>query len=535
MITEPNLRTDLTDLFLNKYKHAKRKEKNKNKQSNDNNDNNNNNKIVTTNIKDKIKPLSKIPIKIQTKTNKIRSKKHKYKRGPMGPMGPQGMSNLTEIFASGETYNLPQSTYPQVLEIIKTSPSTWSSFANMGLNGIVNCIVELGDVFYVGGTFSQTADGSVTNLNNIAKYDPSGNNGNGLWSPLAKSGLNGEVKSICFVDNVLYVGGQFSQTVDDPVTSPTILNNIAKYNPSGNSQWSTLANNGLNGTVNCIINVTKNFENFLYVGGNFSETADGEVLNLNYIANYDSNGNGLWTSIGSNLGDYVNCICYDGNNLLYVGGEFDNRIVLYNIDTTTWSLLASSGLNGQVLTIVINNNGVLYVGGFFSDVYGQDRHFLNHIASYDPLESGQWSPLANNGLNNLVRTIAIDITGLLWVGGDFDSTYDSLIEDLNLITTYNTNTNNWLSLTNKGLLNESGGGSISGIRAILPTSNIVYIGGENIHKTGDLLFGNFSNIVSYNTSKILNITSNGDIITTFGLYGQSVKVFYYNDNWSIMI
>ena len=109
------------------------------------------------------------------------------------------------------------------------------------------------------------------------------------------------------------------------------------------------------------------------------------------------------------------------------------------------------------------------------------------------------------------------------------------IEDLNLITTYDTNTNDWLPLTNKGLLNESGGGSYSNIRAILQVSGIVYIGGEKIRKTADLLFGNFNNIVSYNTSEILSITSNSDIMTSLGLYGQSVKVFYYNHNWSIMI
>jgi hypothetical protein len=143
--------------------------------------------------------------------------------------------------------------------------------------------------------------------------------------------------------------------------------------------------------------------------------------------------------------------------------------------------------------------------------------------------------LANDGLNNIVRILLVSSNGILWVGGDFSSTYDSIIEDLNLITTYDTNTNDWLPLTNKGLLNERGGGSYSNIRAILQVSGIVYIGGEKIRKTADLLFGNFNNIVSYNTSEILSITSNSDIMTSLGLYGQSVKVFYYNHNWSIMI
>jgi hypothetical protein len=46
---------------------------------------------------------------------------------------------------------------------------TWSALANSGLNDPVWSMAVIGTDLYVGGDFSQTADGAVTNLNRIAR------------------------------------------------------------------------------------------------------------------------------------------------------------------------------------------------------------------------------------------------------------------------------------------------------------------------------------------------------------------------------
>ena len=78
-----------------------------------------------------------------------------------------------------------------------------------------------GSILYVGGQFSQTADGAVTSLNNIAKFDGAN------WSALPNHGLNNDVYALAQSGTTLYAGGQFSQTADGTVTN---LNNIARLN-----------------------------------------------------------------------------------------------------------------------------------------------------------------------------------------------------------------------------------------------------------------------------------------------------------------
>ena len=78
-----------------------------------------------------------------------------------------------------------------------------------------------GSDLYVGGSFTQSADGSVMNLNKIAKYS-----GGGTWSVPANNGLNGYVKALAVMGSDLCVGGTFiTQTADGTVTN---LNNIAR-------------------------------------------------------------------------------------------------------------------------------------------------------------------------------------------------------------------------------------------------------------------------------------------------------------------
>jgi len=529
MNAESNLETDLTDIFLKKYKNKKYAEKGK--YTNEEKIKNFTDKNKDSKSKSKV---TKVPTKIPTKTHKTRSKKHKCKIGPMGPMGPRGASNLTEIFVNASTYSLPYPTNNQVLEIIKTSSSTWSGFNNFGLDGFVTCIVEFQSVLYVGGNFRKTADGSVTNLNNIAKYDPNASNGKGQWYPLANDGLNGVVNCIHILNNVLYVGGEFNATSDNSLTT---LNHIAKYDPnanSGNGQWYALAHDGLNNIVNSIINVN----DILYVGGKFDKSSDQSVSNLNCVAKYDTTNSGSWSTTNCQLdsdNDYVNTLCYDSvNTLLYAGGEFSvngsYNIIKYN--GTAWSSLANGGLYGQVICIALSS-GNLFVGGYFSKTYDPPIQ-LNHIARY---YNESWHSLANNGLNNIVRTIVpVANSNTIWIGGDFSSTYDySTLINLNLIAKYNTNDDSWVSPANQGILNETGGGSYSNVRAVLPISNIVYIGGEIIHKTADLLFKNFNDIVQYNTSNVLTVNYNNTPLTTLGLFGESVKLFSNNGTWNIIL
>ena len=103
------------------------------------------------------------------------------------------------------------------------------------------------------------------------------------------------------------------------------------------------------------------------------------------------------------------------------------------------------------------------------------------------------------------------------------------------MATYNTNNGTWNALINEGLYNTNDEAQVNTI--LIADSDEIFIGGTIIYKTGDSQLAGFNNIVSYNQNNppyILSIMSNNNTLTTLGLYGESVKVFYYNNMWSIM-
>jgi hypothetical protein len=100
-----------------------------------------------------------------------------------------------------------------------------TALPNNGLNGEVNALLFSGSDLYVGGAFTQTADGAVTNLNNIARFS------GGVWSALPNNGLNTTVNALAVSGSDLYVGGNFGQTADAAVHN---LNFIAKLSSGFN-------------------------------------------------------------------------------------------------------------------------------------------------------------------------------------------------------------------------------------------------------------------------------------------------------------
>lgn len=419
-----------------------------------------------------------------------------------------------EMYVGGE-YNFEVSSgAPTNLNSIaryNLNTNTWSSLTGNGLNGPVNDLLISGNTLFVAGTFSETYDSSIMNINCLARYDMVAN----TWSPLAHNGLNGTVNVVVMVGDELYVGGFFGTTADSMIPN---LNNIARYNLTTNI-WFSLTGNGLNSSVNSLAVSGSN----IFVGGTFTQTANGIVTNLNKIAIYNTSsswsaltGNGLdqyvttmtisgeavyigggftqifnapsgnlngfaryllpgsfsalnnkdligneWSSPGFQSGKALNfsasALAADANGFIYAGGAFTrtadgsvtnlNRIARYNPATKTWSALANDGLNGLVSALAIDGDN-LYVGGSFTRS-GDSSIILNRVARYN-LTTGTWSPLSNNGLNGTVYSLSIS-GGNLYVGGDFSRTANNVVLNLNRVARYNTSADVWSSLRNNGL------------------------------------------------------------------------------------
>ncbi len=288
------------------------------------------------------------------------------------------------------------------------------------LNGIVNAIAaDASGNIYTGGEFTKTAD-ETTNLNFIARYDPA----TSTWSPLAGNGLNGQVHALAISGDNLYVGGSFTGTFDGTMTN---LNNIARYNLTTNT-WSSLTDDGLDLAVNALAISG----NTLFVGGDFTQTFNGATVDLNHIARYDTAANVWSAISFTGLNNTVNALLILGDDLYGGGSFSGTNTVLlsrigrYNIPTDTWFQLADEGLNAPVNSLGLHDN-FLYVNGTFTGTYGGGTS-LDRLARYDPVNN-QWSAVTG-GADLYASAVAgkkmLRVGNDLYIAGSFTSIGDTV-------------------------------------------------------------------------------------------------------------
>ncbi len=364
----------------------------------------------------------------------------------------------TDIYAGGEFIQTADGSVTGLNRIAKWNGTSWSALGaglDVELYRAVNALSSSGTDLYAGGSFSQTGDGSIVGLNNIAKWDGSswsilGTRGKGLFLP------NSSVNSMVVSNGILYIGGSFTQTADGSVT----LNRIATWD---GSNWSTLGS-GLNRIVRSLTFIGTD----LYVGGDFTQTADGSVTGLNRVAKWDGSN---WSAVGNGLNASVNALTTLGSDL-YAGGNFtlsgDGSVSLNRIakwDGSSWAAVGA-GLNSSVYAMTVISSD-LYVAGFFVQTADGSVTGLNRIAKWD---GSNWTAVGL-GFNDLVWSLTT-IGSDLYAGGRFTQSGDGLLE-LDYIAKWDGS--NWATV---------GPGFNSDVQAMTTIGNDIYAGG-NFTETGD--------------------------------------------------
>lgn len=335
--------------------------------------------------------------------------------------------------------------------IARLHNNNWTSLERNGLDDDVREIANLGGDLWVAGSFSQTADDPITltGLNGLTRYRPPTDSfvnkelqGNpiGFMPFQGGIGLNGEVRAIeSGPGGVLYVGGDFLQSYDGTVG----LGRIARFDPV-TKQWSALALGGLNGRVRALaVN-----GNTLYVGGDFTRTIDNSIV-LNRIARYDLTTN-TWTAMPRNgLDNGVYAMKVVGNDL-YLGGLFQNTrdfvqrlnlIARYDMTANTWSQLANDGFSGGVVMTLGSRGSDLIVGGYFFGNGDGSNQNIRNLVFYNTT-SGTWTMPANVGLDSFVEVMAIDGDQAMF-RGTFQGTADQTIVGFNGLANYDFSTSQW--------------------------------------------------------------------------------------------
>ncbi len=108
----------------------------------------------------------------------------------------------------------------QFRNVYAISEGNYTSLPDRGLNGEVSTIVKHDDLLYLGGNFTNTAAGSISGLQNLAIFNLSSRS----WQPLG-GGVNGRVNTI--VPMILNI------TKDQPETCITINGDFDQILPSG--------------------------------------------------------------------------------------------------------------------------------------------------------------------------------------------------------------------------------------------------------------------------------------------------------------
>ncbi|HNM14269.1 MAG TPA: hypothetical protein PKJ64_05845, partial [bacterium] len=284
-----------------------------------------------------------------------------------------------------------------------SSPIVWNgstfSFFGSGLAQSVNTIAVSGENIFIGGGFTNAFQNS--NINYIAMRNGA------VWSSLG-SGLNGSVKSIAVSGSDVYVGGQFTDA-----GGITTADHIARWNGSA---WSAMGN--INPGVQILSMAITG--STVYAGGVFTDLSG--VSGASGIAKWNG---ATWEALGDGLfggeGEaYITSIVISGSDV-FVGGYFQNAGGISDADNiarwdgSTWHAVGN-GLNEGVSCMVMND-GLLYVGGEFSDVVGGVSNNLNRLAVWN---GSAWQPLGS-GLGNEDYVYSLACIGSeVYAGGNFE-------------------------------------------------------------------------------------------------------------------
>lgn len=307
----------------------------------------------------------------------------------------------------------------------------------------VHAMAFLDDDLYIGGQFTHINDSQIEG---VAKWDGT------TWSALG-SGLNGAVAALIVHQGELYVGGHFR------LAGEIALNHVAKWN---GTQWLPLGS-GMNDWVVALASAGDQ----LYAGGFFSQADGGSA---NHVARWDGT---RWHPCGTGVAGGVVHTLAVWKGELYVGGHFTaaggmaaGRIARW--DGNRWWPLGSGMDGGAVLTLS-GSGSTLYAGGFFTSA-GSER--VSRVAQWD---GTRWMPLASGSDGTTVNALAVSDHGV-HLGGFFNEWFGSRPEPI------------------RDALGGVGGGPV---RAVLPVDDAVFVGG-NFPADGVFSLEGFNGVIRWN-------------------------------------
>ena len=215
-------------------------------------------------------------------------------------------------------------------------------------------------------------------------------------------------------DGKILLGGDFTTVLG------VARNHIARLNTDGTLDVAFDPN-----ANSFVVSIAVQADGKILAGGDFNGANSIGGATRNHIARLNTDGT-LDVAFDPNANSFVVSIAVQADGKILAGGDFNGansiggqtRNFIARLDATTG--LADSfdpNANGQVNSIVVQADGKILVGGFFTSIGGQTR---NNIARLDATTG--LADSFNPNANNFVTAIAVQADGKILAGGDFFGT-----------------------------------------------------------------------------------------------------------------
>jgi uncharacterized repeat protein (TIGR01451 family) len=255
-----------------------------------------------------------------------------------------------------------------------------------------------------GGTFSRVNGvprGNLARLLPTGELDPD-------WDPT----VFGSVLALAVdAEGHVYVGGNFSRIGGLDRFA------IAKLSGTGAGEIDPDWTPSFASVVSAIVPAP---DGSVYVGGSFGSA---NPLAHRSLARVSSEGivDPMWKPRAEG---WVRALALDANGDLYVGGSFETlgglqRIGIGKVSGAGVGAVDPSwnpGLEGAVHALLLTQDDGILVGGTFGEIGGQPR---SHLAKLDRHGQGDADPAWNGSTDGAVKSLALDASGRVHVGGDF--------------------------------------------------------------------------------------------------------------------
>jgi uncharacterized delta-60 repeat protein len=347
----------------------------------------------------------------------------------------------------------------------------------------------------VGGAFT-TFNGNTRNR--LTRLNSDGTEDTSFYTNLGTA-FNSNANSIYVQsDTKILVGGNYN------IFNGNTRNFLIRLNSDGTEDTGFYTNlgTGFSGTINSV-NVQSDGK--ILVGGVFT-TLNGNTRNRLTRVNSDgTEDTSFYSNLGTAFNNQVYAIAIQSDGKILVGGQFTqlnsntrNRLLRLNSDgteDTSFYMNLGTGFSSTVVSIDVQSDGKILVGGIYTTLNGNIRNRLVRLNS-DGTEDSAFYTNMGTAFGGLINDIRIQSDGKILVGGNF--------------TTFNGNTRNRLLRLN------SDGTEDTTFYTNLGTGFVSNVSDINIQSNGKIVIGGLFGTFNGNTrNRLVRLNSDGTEDTSF--------------------